>query len=360
MSNLFDLTIVGAGPAGAAAAISAARLGHRVLLLERGHFPRQKVCGEFVSSEALELLKELLPDRQWRSSALSIPTARIFINGQVREMEILPAASSITRFELDAALWNEAGKSDVVTLADQPVESVEGDGPFRIITQNDSFDSGAVINAAGRWSKFNATAPNIRGAALGLKRHYFEKAPNPSVDLYFFHGGYCGVQPISADQVNVSAMVYRDGCKTLEDVFSAEPNLFRRSAQWRAAGELVSTYPLIFREPRSADVEQNIFNAGDAAAFIDPFVGDGISMALHSGKLAAHCLSAFLRGDSTLKDSALDYSRQYERRLMPAFRNAARLRRLVASPTLRSVAFELFRIPAISRLALRSTRARVA
>ena len=56
----YDLAIIGGGPAGTSAAISAARQGARVLLLERGRFPRHKVCGEFVSAESLTLLKDLL------------------------------------------------------------------------------------------------------------------------------------------------------------------------------------------------------------------------------------------------------------------------------------------------------------
>jgi flavin-dependent dehydrogenase len=57
---LYDLIVVGGGPAGCATAISAARSGASVLLLERGRFPRHKVCGEFVSAESLELLNDLL------------------------------------------------------------------------------------------------------------------------------------------------------------------------------------------------------------------------------------------------------------------------------------------------------------
>ncbi|HUK87310.1 MAG TPA: FAD-dependent oxidoreductase, partial [Terriglobales bacterium] len=54
----WDLIVVGAGPAGSTAAITAARQGARVLLLERGAFPRHRVCGEFVSPESLGLLQE--------------------------------------------------------------------------------------------------------------------------------------------------------------------------------------------------------------------------------------------------------------------------------------------------------------
>ena len=61
---LYDLIIIGGGPAGTSAAIFAARLGASVLLLERGRFPRHKVCGEFVSAESLSLLRDLL-DHQY-------------------------------------------------------------------------------------------------------------------------------------------------------------------------------------------------------------------------------------------------------------------------------------------------------
>ncbi len=58
--NMYDLIVIGAGPGGSSAAILAARQGARVLLLERGSFPRHKVCGEFVSAESLDLLETLL------------------------------------------------------------------------------------------------------------------------------------------------------------------------------------------------------------------------------------------------------------------------------------------------------------
>ena len=98
---------------------------------------------------------------------------------------------------------------------------------------------------------------------------------------------------------------------------------------------------------------------GDAAGFIDPFVGDGISMALHSGRMAAESLHSFLAGECSLQNAAAAYSTDYEQSLLPAFENAARLRKLINKPVLRTLAMELFRVPAISRMALRSTRVRM-
>src|SRR5271167_3512726 len=63
---MYDLIVIGGGPAGTSAAITCSRSGARVLLLERGHFPRHKVCGEFVSAESLGLLADLLAPQHAR------------------------------------------------------------------------------------------------------------------------------------------------------------------------------------------------------------------------------------------------------------------------------------------------------
>ena len=76
----YDLIIIGGGPAGTSAAITAARSGAKVLLLERSRFPRHKVCGEFVSAESLELLANLLnrDDGVLLKEAILISKARVF------------------------------------------------------------------------------------------------------------------------------------------------------------------------------------------------------------------------------------------------------------------------------------------
>ena len=81
----YDLIVIGGGPAGTAAAIIAARSGARVLLLEKGRFPRQKVCGEFVSAESLLLLRDLLSENAAPvlKDALRISEARMFLDGRI-------------------------------------------------------------------------------------------------------------------------------------------------------------------------------------------------------------------------------------------------------------------------------------
>ena len=126
------------------------------------------------------------------------------------------------------------------------------------------------------------------GEMAWAQRTFRRVSPLASVDLYFLDGGYCGVQPVNlrdgdeqTGRVNVCAMVRADVASTLPEVFDCHPGLQKRSRGWRPLSEPVTTSPLVFREPQPE--RDGILMAGDAAGFVDPFVGDGISLALRSG-----------------------------------------------------------------------------
>ncbi len=102
-ASAYDLIVVGAGPAGSACAITAVRAGARVLLLDKDSFPRHKVCGEFVSPESLHILDSLLGANKF-SERPTIPLSRIFLDSRQITVPVEPAASSIPRYDLDAAL----------------------------------------------------------------------------------------------------------------------------------------------------------------------------------------------------------------------------------------------------------------
>ena len=331
---LYDLIVVGGGPAGSSAAISAALLGASVLLLERGRFPRHKVCGEFVSAESLSLLKELVDyqNAELLQAALRIPRARLFLDGHILLASIDPPAVSIARFDLDSALWHSAESAGVDARQQVIVQSIAGSGPFRVVTASEEFETRALVNASGRWSNLNLAPEN--GAHhekwLGVKAHFAEPRSEPSVDLYFFDGGYCGVQPVGTARVNASAMVRADVASSLPEVFAQHPALGDRSRNWTLLSDPVSTSPLIFRDPQPE--RHGVLMAGDAAGFVDPFVGDGISLALRSGSLAAQCLKPFFAGEASLPDAVQCYSQSYKKTLLPVFRASSTIRRMLRLP----------------------------
>src|SRR5437868_4477072 len=139
--NRYDLIVVGGGPAGTSAAISAVHRCASVLLLERGRFPRHKVCGEFVSHESLNLLKWLLGDSHQAllSKSLPLTESRIFLDGRTVRVPVNPSAVSIARNDLDQALCTAAEQAGVTVLQETTAKPPEGDGPFRIVTSAREF-----------------------------------------------------------------------------------------------------------------------------------------------------------------------------------------------------------------------------
>jgi flavin-dependent dehydrogenase len=365
---MYDLIVIGGGPAGSAAAITAARLGARVLLLERGKYPRHKVCGEFVSAESLGILRSLVegtPLFECARPTKEITQGRLYVDGSVLQAPVDSPGASIARIDLDAALWNAALAAGVDAREQQAVQAVTGNGSFVVTTATGRFDARTVINASGRWSNLSTAKlreANEAGAKwLGLKAHFVEPATSDSVDLYFFRGGYCGVQPLvdsdkGETRINACAMVRSDIASSLAQVFPLHPALQERSRHWRQITELVATSPLIFGKPNPE--LDGVLLAGDAAGFVDPFVGDGISLALRSGVMAASSLQAFFAGKASLQHAREQYRREYDRELMPVFRTSSRIRKLFFLPAALRIPLAHFfeRAAALTRYLVRKTR----
>ncbi len=163
------------------------------------------------------------------------------------------------------------------------------------------------------------------------------------------------MQPVTQGVVNACAMVRSDQATSLEDVFKLQPELAARATTWRAVMQPVNTAPLIYREP--LPVRGNTIFIGDAAAFIDPFAGDGISIALRSGRVAAQCLSEFFQGRNSLEAAVAAYQREYAVQFAPLISAASRVRSLLSLPAFAQyAAFELFRFPGLLPFVIRKTR----
>ena len=360
----FDVVVAGGGLAGCATALALRQVapGGRILLLEPGNYPRHKVCGEFVSAEGIAALRQMFTAAELApimASAPRIAQLRIFIDDSCVSARIEPAAQSIPRYQLDAFLW-QACRSRGIECRQASAQQIQDNGPFLVSMGTEVVSASAVVNAAGRWSRLSnsqtAHAAPTATKWIGLKAHFTELRPADSVDLYFFPGGYCGVQPVTAHTVNVCAMVRADAAAELSAVFALHPALAIKSHDWQQASEVVSTAPLVFHPPRP--VNGNVMNVGDAAGFIDPFVGDGITLALLSGNLAGECLGPWLRREASHDDALANYGHRYRQQLSPLFQKAARLRDVINLPRpLRSLALRALRVPSLASLLVRQTRA---
>jgi flavin-dependent dehydrogenase len=151
-------------------------------------------------------------------------------------------------------------------------------------------------------------------------------------------------------------MVRTDVASTLPQVFAQHPALSERAGRWRSLSNLVSTFPLFFRDPQP--VRDSVLQVGDSAGFVDPFVGDGISLALRSGSLAGESLIPFFRGETSLAHATRQYCRTYEQRFAPVFRTSSKIRRMLRlpRPVRKTVLFMLQNAPGITRYLVSKTR----
>jgi flavin-dependent dehydrogenase len=322
MGRPYDLAIIGGGPAGSAAAITTARAGRRVLLMEAGRYPRHKVCGEFVSAEALNPLRDLLGPRfAGFAGQPPISRVRLFLDGAIMEMGLNPPALSLPRIQLDAALWEAAAEAGADTRSNVTTHSIQRSTEsslFLVQAGEKTFESTAVVDASGRHSRLHPASLGQR-TAIGLKAHAFAESAPGTLDMYFFRGGYCGVQPVSHEQINVCALVSPRVASSLPELFEQCPRLHARSRDWQFCMKPIVTAGLA---PGLRLVEDNgILRAGDAAGFIDPFAGDGISLAVRSGILAGELAATPHR-----------YAPAYRAQFARGFQTAAAARWVLQAP----------------------------
>ena len=265
------MVIRGGGLAGTAAAIAARRAGAPVTVIEKSSFPRHKVCGEFLSPEVLPILGEL----GLRQAFLALQPAlmrRAVLNfgGREKRFSLPEPAYGLSRFALDALLADHAR-----ALGAEFVRECE--------TKPD-------IIATGRAALPSGGGPKGR-RLFGFKAH-FAGEPNDAVELYFFPGGYVGVNPAENGITNVCGLCSEATLRQLDfsvDALIARvPALASRVAALKRQWDWLFVGPLVFENRLNSSVDA--FYAGDAVSFVDPFTGSGMLAALYSGLLAGrHC-----------------------------------------------------------------------
>ncbi len=352
--GLMDLGIVGGGPAGAAAALEARRRGLSVVLFERDRFPRNKVCGEFISAESIPFLESLIPTTLARAAWM---TRAEFISprGSVRRFSLPQPARGLSRLALDEALWRTARQSGAVTFEGTKVRRVErlagqDDALWRIsAVVGASMICRALLVACGRWWKIEGLdSPADKrkrsdpGEWLGAKAHFRGIAARGAVEMFYFPGGYCGLAPIEDGLHNACCLVHRSAVRRDAAGLAADfrawiqsvarhPTLDGRLRDAIQEGETVTTAPV--RPARRCAAQGEILFVGDAAGFLDPFTGDGISMALHSGTLAAEKLAQALSGSpEEIKRAGSVYEKSLAQSVRRSYAVAAVFRALVSAP----------------------------
>lgn len=338
-----DVVVVGGGPAGTAAAVLLAELGHDVVLAERKDFPRHKLCGEFISHESVPLLKRLGVYEAIRDSgAVELRSVVLTEMGGDGCSAPLPTnALGVSRLLLDELLIRRAEQVGVDVRQPVEVTSITGDmrDGFRVALGAGSpasvppvaetcLNTAVVIGAWGRQSRLarklrsaqNETLPGERDRTspwVAFKGHYEGGDVGDRIELHAFRRGYCGMSHVEGSLLNACWIVHRDelprgesdlNSAFVKTLFATNPVLSARFSSMQLTWDKLLSVSQLHFDARSALIG-DVMLAGDAAGMIAPLCGDGMSMALMSGSFLASEASDFLSGRQT----AADFKRRYAR-----------------------------------------------
>ena len=340
MQNDFDVIIVGAGPAGAASAISLARRGYAVALIDKEEFPREKLCGDFINPSNWPMLAQLGVTRDLFMQDHEIVTAfRITAVSGAAAETALPTIDGtpvyglgLRRFFFDEILLRKARQEGATALLGCRVKALHrlANG-WRVSygrgVSVEELNARVLIGADGRNSWVAHHLGMARPAAHGGGRIGFQLRLNYSpglqgrIEIHLFPGGYAGLLGLGDGTINLCLAV--DGGRLGERVgieallqshLPRNPYLreiLRASEPVEAAR---STYPVYF--PRRRSVDAGLVLIGDAARVNEPVSGEGIFFAMRSGAIAAETVDqAFRRGDFSARSLF-----HYERRCRGEFR----------------------------------------
>ncbi|MEO1102205.1 MAG: NAD(P)/FAD-dependent oxidoreductase [Pseudomonadota bacterium] len=294
-----DVAVVGGGLAGAVSAILLARRGLAVTLLEKEAGPADKVCGEFLSAPALASL-EAVGVRPFELGALPITSVRIAARGRPAACALPFRAASLSRRRLDAALLSAASAAGVTVLPGTTVRRVTRDGAhWQVEGGPATLASRHVLLATGKSDlKARRRPAGLHDGMVGLKRYCTPTTqPDPTVDVVLFPGGYCGIQPVEGNRLNVCLAVSAkalkdaggpDGVFELMERAAPHARDLLADASFAGATLAVGRVPYGFVR-RTTD---GPFYLGDQAAVIASVCGEGMGLALRSGVMAAEAIAA--------------------------------------------------------------------
>ena len=340
------MAVVGGGPAGAAAAISLARAGRRVTLIDKARFPRDKTCGDGLTTGALRLLEGLGLDPgevvSWHRIAdvvVRSPSGRVITFPLPRGAGTYAAVAR--RTDLDAALVALARRAGAKVL-DGHACTATTEGPDHVTLEVEGIGSLRVpwvVAADGMWSpvrkQLGLSVPGYRGEIHAFRQYLVNVTPRAATDLFVWFEpdllpGYVWSFPLPDRTANVGFGIQRGGkVGRVQDMAGIWRGLLDRPHIRAVLGPDATPAAPHRAWPIPAGVDGAVLCGGrtlftgDAARATDPMTGEGIAQALLTGMLAAEAIGPGDRPPEAVR-------RRYRRDVLRALRADHRMSSLLS------------------------------
>ncbi len=358
-STIYDVLIIGAGPAGCAAAQQLSGKGLKIALVEKYRFPRDKICGDALSPDVVKQLKLLDPQiadqfsqEARRSNCYGL---RLFAQkGAAMDLKFPEIAESkapcfvMRRLDFDHFLFKTvASLDDISIFQEQSIYRIDRvDAIWELHSSDSTFRAKVLLGADGAQSKLRSS---LLQAKIDKKHHvaglrqYFQNVKGMGargqLELHFYPEiapGYFWIFPLSEHEANVgigmiSASISKAGVnlkERLAQLIKEHPQLKARFAEAQALEDPRGFgLPLgSLKRPCSGD---GFLLLGDAAGLIDPLSGEGIGNAIRSGRVAAEHLQKAFKEQRFDAEFNKAYDREIYRRMWNEFRLSVFLRRII-------------------------------
>lgn len=343
-----DVLVVGAGPAGVSAAIHLTRAGKSVIVIDKATFPRDKCCGDGLTTAALRRLEALgfdprtLPSWKtvdatiWRSPSGHTIHLDVPHDGGIR-------VGVAKRVDLDAALVTHARAAGIDIREATALKAAQVDeSRISVDAGDETFDASYVVGADGMYSPLRRALAPKHEAYLGeihAFRQYFENVDGPAAEELWVSfepdllPGYVWSFPLGDGRANVGFGIERQPGKSVQWMRDIWPDILQRPHVREALGDNATPsephkawpIPARIRPEMLTAANGRVLFVGDAARAVDPLTGEGIAQALETGELAADAIAQ----EATPYDAANRYRTALRRGLQFDNRFAASLARIV-------------------------------
>jgi flavin-dependent dehydrogenase len=371
LNKEYDVAIIGGGLAGLATSIQLNRAGHSVVVFEKGKYPFHKVCGEYISLESWNFLEQLgIPLKEMNLPIID----ELFLtspSGKSFTTKLPLGGFGISRYKLDAMLADLARKNGVHLAEETRVDEVIFDKEFTLPFQSNAVRTKLCSAAYGkrsnldiRWERdFLKSVDKRLDNYVGVKYHIRTNWPVNRIGLHNFTNGYCGISRIENDLYCFCYMTKAEELKNQnnnieqlqEKVLCRNPHLkkiFENS-------EICSSFPVTISQINfnsKTQVEDHILMTGDAAGMITPLCGNGMSIALHTAKIASALMHEFLSEKISRAEMESAYKREWDRLFGSRMRTGRFIQRFFGSDRMSNLFVQSFRVfPFLSKPVIKMT-----